>query len=240
MKKDTNKIYNILTDFVKELGKLDNENYDLLVPIFGDDGKEDYDIINDFKYRIYNEISLQHELGKYLEDKLKNEKYKIFYEKNMYKCKKEDGKGWFKKEVDIVLVDNKDNKYAIELKFPQSRNGQVPEQMYQFVKDICFMEKVIEKKAYIATFNLIIVNDAKYYLEHNKNDKYYAIFRNDGESIKLEKGKYSKPTGKKSKEKIEIKREYNENWRKIFNEECEKLESYEKYKDYRYLLITQE
>ena len=34
-------------------------------------------------------------------------------------------------------------KYAIELKYPV--NGQYPEQMYSFVKDIKFMEELVER-----------------------------------------------------------------------------------------------
>ena len=38
---------------------------------------------DEYKYNIYNEISLQHELGKFLEKEL-GEDYKVFYEKSMY------------------------------------------------------------------------------------------------------------------------------------------------------------
>lgn len=213
------------------LRKFIERKRNLLVPINGD---------NDYKYKIYNEISLQHELGNFLED----EGYEVFYEKNMYKCQQEDAKkkdekdDWVKKEADIVAIDRKTSrKYAIELKFAQSKNGQIPEEMYQFVKDICFMEQVLEKKKeYTATFNLIIVNDRKYFsLDYHKRDKYYGIFRNDKEEVKiaksLENGVYSRPTGKESGREFCLNKSYDEKWEHIFNN-CKE------YENYRYLLIS--
>lgn len=45
--------------------------------------------------------------------------------------------GTTKHEIDIVVYNDKE-KYAIELKYPV--NGQYPEQMYSFVKDVLFTE----------------------------------------------------------------------------------------------------
>lgn len=202
----------------------------LLIPIY----KEDNDATFDNKYKVYNEISLQHELGKFLEKK----GYNVFFEKNMYNSKKEEKKDWVKKEVDIVAIDNNTSKkYAIELKFAQSKNGQFPVGMYQFVKDICFMEQVLEKKEYTATFNLIIVNDKKYFsTEYSNKDKYYKIFRHDENEFnipkKLDKKDYFKPTGKEEGEKFSLKTSYKTNWKKIINNDCKE------YADYRYLLIS--
>lgn len=45
------------------------------------------------------------------------------------------------KEIDIsIFTEDHTEKYAIELKCPL--NGQYPEQMYSFVKDIKFMEQL--------------------------------------------------------------------------------------------------
>lgn len=45
--------------------------------------------------------------------------------------------GTVKHEIDIVIY-NENEKYTIDLKYPI--NGQYPEQMFSFVKDIKFME----------------------------------------------------------------------------------------------------
>ena len=80
---------------------------------------------------IYNEFSFQHELGIFLRKEL--DSYKIQFERNVSYFSI-DSKT-IKKEIDISIFNNdKTEKYAIELKHPL--NGQYPEQMYSFVKDI--------------------------------------------------------------------------------------------------------
>lgn len=102
-------------------------------------------IVDDFfKYaeendvEIYNEFSLQHELGIYLRSVLPN--YKVQFERNISYFTTDNKT--VKKEIDISIFDhNMNEKYAIELKYPL--NGQHPEQMYAFTKDIKFMEELI-------------------------------------------------------------------------------------------------
>lgn len=86
---------------------------------------------------IYNEFSLQHELGIFLRNKLPN--YRIQFERNVSYFTPDIKT--IKKEIDITIFNqDKSEKYAIELKCPL--NGQYPEQMYSFVKDIKFMEEL--------------------------------------------------------------------------------------------------
>ncbi len=85
---------------------------------------------------VYNEFSLQHELGIFLRAKLMG--YKVQFERN---TKFFGITGTVKHEIDIVVYNDKE-KHAIELKYPL--NGQYPEQMFSFVKDIKFMEELKE------------------------------------------------------------------------------------------------
>ena len=86
---------------------------------------------------IYNEFSFQHEIGIFIKNNFSE--YKVEFERNVSFF--EITEDTIKKEIDIsVFSPDKKEKYAIELKFP--RNGQVPEQMYSFVKDIRFMEEL--------------------------------------------------------------------------------------------------
>ena len=72
---------------------------------------------------IYNEFSLQHELGIFLRNNLPE--YKVQFERNVsYFFRNADTK---KKEMDIVIFkSDMSERYAIELKYP--KNGQNPEQ----------------------------------------------------------------------------------------------------------------
>lgn len=158
---------------------------------------------------IYNEFSFQHELGIFLRKELDG--YKIQFERNV---------SYFsiyskttKKEIDISIFNNdKTEKYAIELKHPL--NGQYPEQMYSFVKDIKFMEELKEngfKKNAVVT----LVSDRPFY-QGQKNDGIYKYFR---EEYKVY-GDIFKPTGaKKGKEFISIKGDYSFAWQSLNGDE---------------------
>lgn len=75
------------------------------------------------------------------------------------KKRKEITKNFVKKEIDIVIENDSQERYAIELKFP--RNGQYPEQMYSFIKDIRFMEQV-ESAGFTKTFCICMVDDKNF------------------------------------------------------------------------------
>ena len=93
-----------------------------------------FQVIIDEKIEIYNEFSLQHELGIYLRKRIPE--YKVQFERNVSFFSNDNNT--IKKEIDISIFSrDMREKYAIELKCPV--NGQYPEQMYSFVKDIKFM-----------------------------------------------------------------------------------------------------
>lgn len=95
--------------------------------------KDFFDKANVNNVDIYNEISLQLELGIFLRSQIKD--YKIQFERNISFF---GITGTTKHEIDIVIFNkDKKEKYAIELKFP--KNGQYPEEMYSFIEDIVFM-----------------------------------------------------------------------------------------------------
>lgn len=181
----------------------------------------------DYKCRVYNEFSLQHELGLYLRKNFKEENVIVLFEKNVKSFTGgEKFKNWEKYEIDIVIIDKKtDNKYAIELKFPI--NGQYPEQMFQFIKDIRFMEQVKEYINFNETYCLTLVNDSSFYSdtsEKNKkietnNGKIYKYFRNNkNETIGTQEiydpVQHSKQKGRY---KISTKGKYNVEWKQIKN-----------------------
>ncbi len=138
--------------------------------------------VKEKKIEIYNEFSLQFELGIFLKNEFK--KYKVEFERNVSFF---DITGSVKHEIDIVIYnENKEKKYAIELKFP--RNGQYPEQMYSFVKDIVFMEN-LKSAGFTNKYVLTIVDDDKFY-KGNKKTGIYQYFRDkkpvEGKSLNLQ------------------------------------------------------
>jgi len=162
---------------------------------------------------LYNEFSLQHELGIHLRENLP---YKIQFERNVSDFEWEKS-NFIKKEIDIsIFQDIKSPQIAIELKYP--RNGQYPEQMYSFCKDIMFIEQ-LKNAGFNKSFLMILVDDEKFY-QGLKTDGIYKYFRTKEKLT----GSIVKPTGKSLRNDIIIQGEYFIDWIKISNK-------------YRYALI---
>ena len=150
---------------------------------------------------IYNEFSLQHEFGIFLRSVLPN--YKVQFERNVSHFAPSKA-GFTKRELDIAVFspDRSDLKYAIELKYP--RNGQYPEQMFSFCKDIAFAEEL--KAAGFSCAALLIFAEARPFYAGSP-DGIYGYFR-AGRPIT---GRIEKPTGAKGAE-VQIKGSYLVSW----------------------------
>ena len=102
-----------------------------------------------------------------------------------------------KHEIDISIYKKINGKfiekYAIELKYPT--NGQIPERMYEMVRDIKFMQE-LKNKGFTKTFCLTIVTDDNYYEQKRKYDGIYEYFR--GNERKPLINEIYKPTGEKN------------------------------------------
>jgi len=99
-----------------------------------------FQLVQDNNIEICNVFSLQHELGIYLREMFSG--YKVQFERNESYITNDTMT--IKKEIDItIFTEDKKEKYAIELKCPL--NGQHPEQMYSFVKDIKLMEELRQR-----------------------------------------------------------------------------------------------
>jgi len=158
-----------------------------------------FDKIKENKIDVYNELSLQHELGIYLRNQIGD--YKIEFERNVAHFGF-DKTQFIKRETDISVYIHKFLHVAIELKYP--RNGQVPEQMFSFVKDLKFLEQLTAegfRKGYL----IILTDEPLFYTGKNKG--IYSYFR----SKKTITGTFRKPTGKKD-ETIQLSNEYIASW----------------------------
>ncbi|MDD4965285.1 MAG: hypothetical protein PHI11_15370 [Gallionella sp.] len=150
---------------------------------------------------IYNEFSLQHELGIFLRNQLGG--CKVQFERNVSHFKLQKA-ALEKKEIDITVtsVDSGERLSAIELKYP--RNGQVPESMFSFCKDIAFLEQLVSSGFQSAYF-LAIADDQLFYSGNCSG--IYGHFRG-GNPIT---GKITKPTGSKDKQ-VSIMGSYTASW----------------------------
>ena len=150
---------------------------------------------------IYNEFSLQHELGRFLRSELPE--YLVQFERNVsFFAPSKDA--FTKREIDLVVYskDKSDLKFAIELKYP--RNGQYPEAMYSFCKDIAFAEE-LNAAGFTHTALLIFADDPLFY--SGPGDGIYGYFR-AGQPLT---GCIKKPTGTVSQE-VPIKGTHIVSW----------------------------
>ncbi len=155
------------------------------------------------RIEIYNEFSLQHELGIFLRNFLNGQKVQFERNISFFRLPKTE---FVKREIDISIF-NEDyaKRIAIELKFP--RNGQHPEQMFSFCKDIMFLEQ-LKSSGFEAAYFLVFAEDKNFY--EGSGEGIYGFFR----SRKLLTGIVKKPTGAKDSE-VEINGEYELVWHNI-------------------------
>jgi hypothetical protein len=164
-------------------------------------------VVSSGSIEIYNEFSLQHELGIFLRNHLSG--CKIQFERNVshFNLQKSSLE---KKEIDISITSESSGEHlsVIELKYP--RNGQVPESMFSFCKDIAFLEQLVSSGFQSAYF-LALADDPLFYSGNCSG--IYGHFRG-GKPIM---GKITKPTGSKDKE-IDIIGSYTANWLPVLGE----------------------
>ncbi len=157
---------------------------------------------------IYNEFSLQHELGIFLREIPKFKNKKIQFERNVSKFNL-DKTEFVKKEIDISIFNkDMDNLSCVmELKYP--KNGQYPESMFSFCKDIEFLEQLV--KAGFKTGYFIAVADLPLFYSGGKSTKpIYGLFRQEQPIT----GRILKPTGVGGKP-ITISGKYVAKWNTI-------------------------
>ena len=162
------------------------------------------DTVASRRTEIHNEFSLQHELGISLRDKLPDRK--VQFERNVSFFFPSNAE-FTKREIDISIFspDKNELSYAIELKYP--RNGQYPEQMFSFCKDVAFAEE-LSAAGFCITGVVIFADDRLFY--SGPNDGIYSFFRS-GRPLQ---GRIQKPTGSKDAETL-VRGSYVVQWKPI-------------------------
>jgi hypothetical protein len=120
---------------------------------------------------IYNEFSLQFELGIFLRLNLPAG-CKVQFERNVGDL---GVRGTIKKEADLIILDG-DDKYSIELKNP--RKGAFPMRMGQFIEDVMFAEQ-LKSAGFVKTFCLTLVDSGpnRAFYQGDNSAAPYCYFR---------------------------------------------------------------
>ncbi|WP_112351423.1 hypothetical protein [Shewanella benthica] len=154
--------------------------------------------------QIYNEFSLQHELGIILRGLVTGSLVQFERNVSYFGLTKSE---FVKKEIDIVVYDSPSKpQAAIELKFPQ--NGQHPEQMFKSCKDIVFIEQ-LKESGFDRAYFIVFADDRLVY--EGGGDGIYPYFRSE----KKLTGPIRKPTGSRD-ETVTIRGEYTLKWNEVY------------------------
>lgn len=141
---------------------------------------------------VYNEFSLQFELGIHLRQAL-TDGSRLYFEKNVQSIWPDRSKSTFtKKEIDLCVLGDGIPECAIELKYP--RNGMYPEEMFKFIEDVKFLEE-LKGAGFKECYAVCLVEDPAFNNLDGRTrtiEGIYAPFRNSG----LISGTVEKPTGK--------------------------------------------
>ncbi len=186
---------------------------------------------NDNKIELYNEVSLQHELGIYLRNELKSGKYAVQFERNIsffgYDDNSLSSQGWVKKEIDIVIFNDKES-FAIELKFPRKRA--YSRRMFQFIKDIRFIEQ-LKDSGFKGGCAFVLVDDKNFCTGNVlENSGIYGYFRDKEKEIN---GKIENPNKGETPKNICIDGNYKIKW-------SDEIEFYDSYYDKKAKKIKKE
>ena len=152
---------------------------------------------------VYNEFSLQHEMGIFLRNSISG--YKVQFERDLsfFGIYDKLAKGG---EIDISIFNaEKTEKYAIELKYQKS--GRVPDTMFDCVKDVKFMEE-LKSHGFTNTFCVALFNEGH---SIGKQDGIYKYFRKEHSIY----GDVFGQTGSTKNQCISIDGKYDFSWDNI-------------------------
>jgi len=164
-----------------------------------------FDNIRNRSDEVYNEFSLQHELGIFLRRTVEPD-CKIQFERpvSFFNLPRRQ---FVKKEIDIAVFNSPPTiRQSIELKYPS--NGQYPEQMYKACEDILFLEQLVA--AGFERCYFIMFAEDRLFFQGPTTTGIYSYFR---ASAPIH-GRIPKPTGGTGKS-LEITGSYLIRWHDI-------------------------
>lgn len=116
---------------------------------------------------LYNEAGLQHELGYFLRKSGENIKFEYNIDLVL------DNIRLIKKEMDLYIERNNDEKICIEIKFPTK--GAYPRRMAQSIFDIFFLQQLLDHGFNQAYF--LFISPLERFFEGKEESGIYSYFR---------------------------------------------------------------
>ena len=169
---------------------------------------------------IYNERSLQLEIGYFLRCK----GFNVEFERPFKVSRPQGSTKSPKTNLDLLVIGENED-VAIELKVPLNKRH--PETFYDYCADIEFVEALVRTSKIDRGFCLMVTNDPVFWQDSGRGSRIHDCFRRHG---KILTGIVTKPTGAQDSAVVLTGRyALADEWRKL---NCPRLMS-----DARYLLV---
>lgn len=206
--KDINKkyIYNE-TSFQYELGILLRERFNELNK---KDNRNKYMVQFERNINTFTDININEVVKNHIETDKENKN-----EFNNLNEKDKKRRLFRKSEIDIVIVNSyfPKERYAIELKYHYKSMGELPNYMYNCIKDISFAKALYRELKFCYTVCVTVVEDENFFGKRNKNTRsnnylYFKYYKDEEEKEKLKNEIENKGTPDilhSKKEKIRVK-----------------------------------
>lgn len=138
-----------------------------------------FDSINLNSIELYSEFGLQHELCFFLRNKYPGLSIRLEYP--VTKIFKQST-GFIKKEIDIYVTNNNDQKFVIELKMPKEDCG-TPDVMYCAIEDVKFLEQLRQNKI-DGCYSIFLTSKQAFWQAKRANAGIYELF--NGQQVNIQ------------------------------------------------------
>ena len=129
--------------------------------------------INDNPLELYSEFGLQHELAIFFRNNFEN--LKVYLEYPVSRIFGASSKNIFlKKEIDLFIIDENNDRFIIELKMPKFDSG-TPNEMYRVFEDFKFLEQLKENNIK-GCYSILFTNDTAFYNAKRPTSNIYNRF----------------------------------------------------------------
>lgn len=155
---------------------------------------------------LYSEFGLQHELAIFLRSNFEDLTVRLEYPTSRIFNPLPE---LVKKEIDLYVTNRQGEKFIIEIKMPKNDSG-IPNQMYEAVRDIKFLEQM--KNNHInGCFAILMTSHSSFWQAPQANAGIYQFF--NGEQINIQSlWQTNMPNFLHKKGEVRLHRNYSATW----------------------------
>lgn len=165
-----------------------------------------FESITDSPIELYSEFGLQHELAIFLRSNFEDLTVRLEYPTSRIFNPLPE---LVKKEIDLYVTNRQGEKFIIEIKMPKNDSG-IPNQMYEAVRDIKFLEQM-KHNHMNGCFAILMTSHSSFWQAPQANAGIYQFF--NGEQINIQSLRQTNmPNFLHKKGEVRLHRNYSASW----------------------------